>query len=90
MNMERVNFGYSLKNIPIPANQEYLLELVSSVGIFAANLRWRCFHFLNPSNKDSKETFGFKTTKPAPGVASLKEFENDLYDLVKNVQAPHK
>ena len=30
VNMEQVNFGYSLKNIPIPNEQEYLLELVSS------------------------------------------------------------
>jgi hypothetical protein len=85
-NMERVNFDYSLRNIAIPSNQEYLLELVSSVGIFVSNLKWRYFHFLNPSNKECKETFGFKTNTPAPSVAELKEFENDLHDLVKNVK----
>ena len=85
-NMDQVNFNLSLKNIPIPTKTEYLSELISSVGIFVANLRWRSFHFLNPSNSDRKETFGFKTTEPAPGVAELKDFENDMYDLVKNVK----
>ena len=85
-NMEQVNFGYSLKNIPIPSNQEYLLELVSSVEIFISNLRWRSFHFLNPSNKESRETFGLKTSNPAPYVKELKEFENSMHGLVKNVK----
>ena len=90
--MDQVKFDfegspYSLKNIPIPNKQEYLLELVSSVGIFVANLRWRAFHFLNPTiNSNSKETYGFKTSQPAPGVPELKEFENGIYDLVKNVK----
>ena len=41
---------------------------------------------MNPSNKTSKENFGFKTTEPAPSVAELKEFENGMYDLVRNVK----
>ena len=80
-NMDQVNFNISLKNIPIPTKKEFLSELISSVGIFVANLKWRSFHFLNPSNTDRKETFGFKTTEPAPSVAELKDFENYIYDL---------
>ena len=86
MNMEQVKFNYSLKDIPIPSQQEYLMELISSVGIFISNLRWRCYHFLNPSNHDSKETFGFKTNNVAPTVDELKEFEHGIYDLVKSVK----
>ena len=86
MNMEQVNFDYSLKNIAIPTQKEYLIELISSVNIFIANIKWRCFHFLNPVNNKQKETFGFKTTNPPPSIAELKEFENELHDLVKNVK----
>ena len=39
-----------------------------------------------PSSKTSKENFGFKTTEPAPSVVELKEFENGMYDLVRNVK----
>ena len=87
MNMDQVKFNFSLKNIPIPCEKDYLLELIFSVGTFVSNLRFRTWHFLNPSeNRNEKETFNFKTTKPAPSVAELKEFEDDLYELVANVK----
>ena len=87
MNMDQVKFNFSLKNIPIPCEKDYLLELIFSVGTFVLNLRFRTWHFLNPSeNRNEKETFNFKTTKPAPSVAELKEFEDDLYELVANVK----
>ena len=84
--MDQVNFNLSLKNIPVPSKQEYLSELINSVGVFVANLKWRSYHLLNPSNSKRKETFGLKTTKPAPSVAELKDFGNDMYDLVKYVK----
>ena len=84
--MEQVNFNTSLKNIPIPSKQEYLSELIHSVGVFVANLRWRVFFFLNPVEGSKKENFTFKTTKPAPNVKELKNFEDSIYDLVKNVR----
>ena len=84
--MEQVKYNFSLKNIPIPRQKDYLLELIYSVGFFVSNLRWRTFFFLNPSNYEKKETFGFKTTKPAPSISELKNFEDDLFELVKNVK----
>ena len=69
MDLENVNFGYSLKNIPIPSNQEYLLELINSSEVFVNSLRWHCYFFLNPDKKpNAKETYGFKSTKSAPKV----------------------
>ena len=63
MNMDQVKFNFSLKNIPIPCEKDYLLELISSVGTFVSNLRFRTWHFLNPSEKrNEKETFNFKTS----------------------------
>ena len=50
------------------------------------NIRWTSFHFLNPiQTRNSKETYGFPSTKPAPQVAELKDFENKLFDLTKNI-----
>ena len=83
--MDKVNFNCSLKNIPLPSKQEYLTKLINSVSIFISTLSWRAFHFLNPSNSNQKETYGLKTTEAAPSVAELKSFENDMYELVKNV-----
>ena len=35
---------------------------------------------------DKKETFGFTSTKPTPSHPDLKEFENRMADLIKNVK----
>ena len=87
VNMEQVQFDYSMKNIPIPPKQDYLIQLISSVEVFVKNIRWRAFHFLNPTqSNEQKETFGFNSTKPAPHVAELKDFENELFDLTKNIK----
>ena len=72
--MEQVNFDYSMKNIPIPPKQEFRVQMISSVEKFMKNISWRSFHFLKPNESNqSKETFGFASTKPAPHVAELKE-----------------
>ena len=84
-NMEQVQFNHSLKDIPIPSNQEYLLELIHSVGVFISNLRWRCHFFLSPSDSAPKETFDFKTSNVAPSVDELKDFEDEIHNLVKSV-----
>ena len=79
--MEQVNFNTSLKNIPIPSKQDYLSELIHSVGVFVANLRWRVFFFLNPVEGSKKENFTFKTTKPAPNVKNLRTLKTPFMIL---------
>ena len=36
-----------------------------------------------------KETYGFISTKPSPIIQELKEFENDLVDLIQNIKFRH-
>ena len=84
--MEQVNFGYSLKNIPIPEEKVYLQMLVNSTEKVMRSIRWKVLHFLNPQKPSKKETFGFNSTKPAPSVPELKEFENALAEIIKEVK----
>ena len=85
--MEQVRFGYGTKNIGIPGKQEYLLRLTHSVSHFVNRLRWRVFFFLNPNEGgEGKETFGFKSLKPAPPIEGLKELESKLIDLIRSVE----
>ena len=85
--MEKVVFGYSLKNISIPGKQEYILRLTHSVSHFINRLRWRAFFFLNPDEGgEGKETFGLKSLKPAPAIEGLKEFEGKFIDLIQSVE----
>ena len=86
LNMEQVNFGYSLKNIPIPEEKVYLQMLINSSEKVMKSIRWKVFHFLILQKSTKKENFGFNSTKPAPSVPELKEFENGMAEIIKGVK----
>ena len=37
----KFEFGYSMKNISLPSQKEYVMQLISSVETFVKNIRWR-------------------------------------------------
>lgn len=85
--MEQVNLGYSTKNIPIPSRGDYIRRLIEKTEKFLRSLRWRCFFYLNPDVRQSKkECYGFKSTKSPPQIPELKEFEDGMLDLVRNIR----
>ena len=43
------------------------------------------FHILNTNCKDKKETYGFRSLENPPQVRELKDFENDLFNLISNI-----
>ena len=76
-----------MKNTYIPRNKEYLMQLTHSVRKFVNTARWRAEIYLRPKPvKKRKETFGFKSIRSAEPVAELKEFEDKLFDLTKNIK----
>ena len=86
--MDQVNFNYSMKNIPIPSKQDFLIQLISSSEKFLKNISWKAFFFLNPTEpRDGKNTFGFNSTKAHPSnVPELKPFKDKMYELVRDVK----
>ena len=87
MELEKVNLGYSLKNIPIPKNQEYLLEFINSSEVLTSSMRWESFFFLNPDKIPShKETYDFKSTMKAPKVKELGPFEDKMFELCRDIK----
>ena len=44
------------------------------------------FHILNSTNSDTRETFGFKTSNNPPQMNEIRDFENDLFDLVSEIK----
>ena len=49
-------------------------------------MRWKAYNFLNPSDKATRDTFRFPTTKLPPPVKELDEFENNMLTLVQNIE----
>ena len=86
LNYVSSNFDYSTKNIPIPDRKQYLKCMINKTEKFIRNMRWKAFFYLNPDSKQNdKETFGFKSTKPAPLIPELKEFEDGLLNIIQNI-----
>ena len=57
-NMERVNFQYSMRNIPIPTNKEYTKRLIEKTEDVLRRMRWKALFFLHPETKSNdKETY---------------------------------
>ena len=84
--MEQFNYSFSLKNIPVPSNEYYMQRMMAKTEEFVQRLRWKAFHYLNPSDTPTKRTFGFKTTRTAPQVKELQRFENDLYGVISDLE----
>ena len=94
--MDAINYGYSMKNIPIPSIKQYKLALIQRTEQFLKCIRWAAFFFLlnisNPNdNSDDTRKFkyGFKTNKCPPPLEETKEFENDVCKMVENVKVDY-
>ena len=81
--MEELNLGYAEKNIGLHSKDLIKTTLVSRTEDLISRMRWKLFHIRNPSNKDRKETFGFRTTDSPPIMNELVPFEKDLINLIK-------
>ena len=85
--MEKVNLGYSIKNIPIPTQKSDLLQLMEKIEMVIKRMRWKAIQFSNNEDNDSKtEWYGLKLLRTPRPVEELTPFENQLISLVKNIK----
>ena len=85
--MEQVNFNYSTKNIPIPRREDYMKRMIEKTEKFMHALDWRVYCYLNPKcGRNSKETYGFRTTKSPPFVQETKEFKDEWTNILQNIE----
>ena len=70
--MGKFNMDYTTKNIPIPANHEYTIKLISKVEQFIKRMRWKALQFLGKLDNTVQENYGFKTRKSPPHVLENK------------------
>ena len=84
---EKINFPYSTKNIPICSKSEYKMKLIDKIRTFCRRVRLKTYYCntLDESNEQI-ETFGFKAKFLPKQEEELKIFENDMFNLVKQVR----
>lgn len=84
---DSLNFGYSTKNIPIGKPVNFIKRSIEMTEHLIKRMRWKAFFYLNPNIKtDTKETFGFKSKKPAPQIKELEQFEKSMLTLTQNLE----
>lgn len=84
--METLNLNYSLYNIPIPGRLQYQRKMIEKSENFVRRIRWKHFFIQNPNVVQHKQTYGFKTTVTPPQSKELKNFEDDLFNMIRNIQ----
>ena len=82
---DKINFRYSLKNIPIPQNHQYMRCLVDKLNSFIRRLRWKAFYY-NKAESEQVKNYGFKSEKWPPQISELSEFEADLYNMARSFE----
>ncbi len=68
--MEKINFSYSLKNIPIPPQDSYMKCFISKVESYVRRMRWKALFFNKNSNVEdtSINTYSFNTETAPPQI----------------------
>ena len=86
--IQKADFPYSLKNVPIPSPAAHLKATIASTEKFLQRARWRCKFFLQPKKPNAKSKFkwGFKTSKSCEQIKELIDFESDLSSLISNFE----
>ena len=56
-NMERFDINYSKKNIPLPSEKQYKLQLVSKLKSIIKITRWKATQFLGKVSQNGTETY---------------------------------
>ena len=53
--LNRVNFNYSTKNIPIPSRNSFKKRLIEKVESVIKRMRWKAFFFMKDDDDSRRE-----------------------------------
>lgn len=87
---EKLNFNYSTKNIPLCNKIEYKIKLMEKIRSFCRRIRIKLYFCTNDEDStdmiENKETYGFKSKFTPKQPEELKNFENEMFDLINQVK----
>ena len=84
--MEKLQLHYSQKNIPIPSERNYKLQLMDKIDQVIKRMRWKALFYMNGSEENSQETYGLKSLNCPPKIKEMVAFEKDLWNLVSKLR----
>ena len=87
--MEKLQFDYSYKNVPVPHDDEYKMQLMEKIELVIKRMRWKA-HFFEENDENEEtaqpETYEIKSLNCPPPIKGLTNFENDLFNIVKSIK----
>ena len=85
--MEKINFGNSMKNIGVPENKTYLLELIENIEIVIKRMRWKVLcHDKKEANSIKSEWDRLESSKTPNQIKEHIPFESNLIAFVENIR----
>ena len=84
--MEKRKFEYSTKNIPLPSERSYKLQLTEKIEMVIKRMRWKVIFQDTKKGKNNQQRYGLCSFKALPPIKELAAFESELIELVKNIK----
>ena len=76
-----------MKNIGIPQNKTYLLQMIENIEMVIKRMRWKVLcNVKKETNGIKREWYGLKSSKTPKQVKNFIQFENDFIALVQNIK----
>ena len=86
LEMQKLLFDYSLKNIGLPSQDAYRKILSDKVENVVRRMRWKAHFFQNGSSKNDECKFGLKSKTFPSHITEMKKFEDDLIDMIETIK----
>ena len=84
--MEKLKFEYSTKNLPLPSERSYKLQLIEKIEMVIKRTRWKAIFQDTKKEKSNQQRYGLCSFKIPPLVKELTVFESKLIELAKNIK----
>ena len=90
--MDSIDFGYSMKNIPLASKESYKYKLIDKTEKLLKRMRWKAYFFdkHNDGNKKKSDpiinAFRLKSRKCLQQIPEMKAFENDILTMIENIE----
>ena len=83
--MEKLKFEYSTKNISLPSERNYKLQLTEKIERLIKGMRWKEIFQDTRKEKNNQQTYGLRSFKTLLPVKELAIFKSKLIELVKSI-----
>ena len=84
--MEKLKFEYSTKNIPLPSERSYKLQLIEKIEMVIKRMRWKAIFQDTRKEKSNQQRYGLRSFKIPPPRIKHAAFESELIESVKSIK----